>query len=984
LLSYRFSKEVEVRILKFKILRLFIFTLIIVSISYKISWASDMKNILVIHSYNEGFLWTNSISKGIDDVFDLSNKDINVVYDYMDLKEVKSEDYFRKFHDIQKIKYTDRKFDVIIVSDNGAMDYIMKYSENLFIDTPIVFCGVNEASFVNYQDNIRYKFVTEGKDIKAMIENIQTIMPNVNTINVFGNTTPAGNDDLNDLKKFQESYKSNIKFNFYEGYTIDGVKAKIDSADNSTAFLFSTDPFVDNSGKYRYINNVKESIFKDSEVPMFSFWDFDIGYGTIGGKVTSGYYQGESAGKIALEILNNTSLNDIDTRTEGLNKYIYDYNQLKKFNISLSSIPKESTILDKPFSFYEKYKNLVIGTAIVFFLLLVIIILLGLMINQKRKNEEELNRNYEELSSVYEELSATEEELRAQYDELQRNEEILRNREERYRLAVEGAKDTIWEWDIKKDNLVISEKWIELSGSNKTINIKEIYNNFIFEEDKIFVKNAFEDTISNGKILMREFRIITVDGSIKWVLARGNVLRDLEGDPVKIAGSITDISEIKKKETQIKQMAYYDSLTGLPNRNLFIWKVKENLKNYNSYIYNAAVIFLDIDDFKRINDTLGHDKGDYLLQRIADKLKECLPKEALAARFGGDEFLIEIPEIKKIGDIKDICDNILNIFKEPFMIDGIINYITTSIGISIYPVDGNSYETLLKNADTAMYSAKEKGKNQYCFFNYDMERDLLRKIVLENNLRNAIKNNEFKLYYQPQIDLFNGTIEGMEALIRWENSELGIVSPNEFIKIAEKTGLIIPIGKWVIETACRQNKIWIDKGFKYNFIGVNVSCIQFMQNEFIENIIKILNDVDLPSNFLDIEITESLLIDSTETNINKLAELRDLGISLSLDDFGTGYSSLNYLRQLPINTLKIDKSFIDEVCYKDEQRHIIEVIINLAHRLGCRVVAEGIEDKEQFEILKTMRCDLGQGYYLSKPISAEEMEKLLKENLKDL
>jgi EAL domain-containing protein (putative c-di-GMP-specific phosphodiesterase class I) len=281
-----------------------------------------------------------------------------------------------------------------------------------------------------------------------------------------------------------------------------------------------------------------------------------------------------------------------------------------------------------------------------------------------------------------------------------------------------------------------------------------------------------------------------------------------------------------------------------------------------------------------------------------------------------------------------------------------------------------------------MYRAKEQGKNQHCFFSYSMGKELMKKITIENNLRHALENKEFEVHYQPQVNLSTGKIEGMEALIRWNSKELGFVSPNDFIHIAEKTGLIVPIGNWVLETACKQNKLWLDKGLSYNSIAINVSSIQFIRPNFIDNIKDILAKENLPSVFLEIEITESLLMDSTEETINKLNDLRSMGIKISLDDFGTGYSSLNYLRQLPINVLKIDRSFVLEICDKTEQRLIVDVIINLSHKLGYKVIAEGIETKEQLELLKDMGCDIGQGYYFSRPVNAEKMEALLMSNEK--
>jgi diguanylate cyclase (GGDEF)-like protein len=588
-----------------------------------------------------------------------------------------------------------------------------------------------------------------------------------------------------------------------------------------------------------------------------------LGHGTIGGKVTSGFYQGEEAAKIALKILNGSPLEAIHQVSESPNKYMFDYTQLKNFKIIPNVLPDGSILINEDYSFFQKYKKLVMVTGVAFLFLITIISLLSIIINQKRKNEIKLNNSYEELSAVYEELTAAEEELRAQYEELQENEEMIRNNEE-----------------------------------------------------------------------------------------------------------------------QIRQIAYFDEVTSLPNRHYFMQKFKEILNSNSLYNKSSALIFLDLDEFKRINDTLGHDKGDYLLKEFAIRLKATIPTNSIAGRFGGDEFLILVPEFDNIKELEVICSNLLNMLKEPFIIDYSLNCVTTSIGISIAPIDGEKTEVLLKNADTAMYMAKEQGKNQYCFFSYSMGEDLLKKITIENKLRNALENEEFELYYQPQINLFNGKIEGMEVLIRWNNEELGFVPPNTFIPIAEKTGLIVPICKWVLETACKQNKLWLDRGLSYNSIAINVSCIQFIRPNFLDNVKDILTSEKLPSNFLDIEITEGLLMDSTEDNINKLKNLKAMGVKISLDDFGTGYSSLNYLRQLPVDVLKIDKSLVQEICDKIDQRLIVEVIIELSHKLGYKVIAEGVETKEQLKLLKEMCCDIGQGYYFSKPVTAEKIEALLMSNEK--
>lgn len=945
--------------------------------------AAEIKNVLVLHSYNEGFAWTGAISKGINSVLNETNTNINIKFDYMDLKEKSDINYLDSFFNLQKSKYSHIKFDIIIASDNGAMEYLLKYGDELFPKVPKVFCGINEVKDSNLLSNNQYKVVLENIEVEEMIENTLATFPQINTFNIYGSNSPSGRNDFDNIKKSSNKFNS-YKFNFYENTSIEKLKVEIESSNKNTAFIFVTDPFLDNEGHYRYINNLKDDIFKNSPAPLFSFWDFDLGYGTFGGKVTSGFYQGQEAAQIALKILSGASLDSIPNLSQSPNKYMFDYNQLKRFKINKKNLPKDSIIVNESSSFIEKYKSLVIVSLTVLLFLITLISFLFIIINQKKRNEIKLNDSYEELSAVYEELTATEEELRAQYEELQENEEIVRNSEERFRLAIEGANDAIWEWDIVTNKFFISEKWIDISGDYSAYSLMDIYRNYVYEEDKKGVKEHLEASLHKGtnNIYKSEFRILLKNGHIKWVLNRGKVLFNSEGKPLKMAGSITDITERKIKEKQIQKMAYFDTITNLPNRNYFMESFEEVLKNNSLTNGKSALIFLDLDEFKKINDTLGHHRGDWLLNEIALKLKETVPHDSIVARFGGDEFLVLIPRFSRVKEIEVICENLLNIFRETFILNGSVNYVTASMGIAIAPIDGEEADVLLKNADTAMYMAKEQGKNQYCFFNNSMSSELIKKISIENNLRNALEEKEFKLYYQPQINISNGRIEGMEALIRWQNKELGFVPPNEFIPIAEKTGLIIPIGDWVLETACRQNKAWIDKGFKYNSIGINVSCIQFLKLDFVDKVKDILQKEQLPSSYLDIEITESLLMESTEDNINKLRILKAMGSNISLDDFGTGYSSLNYLRQLPINTLKIDKSFVQEICDNTDQKLIVSVMIDLSHKLGYKVVAEGVETKEQLELLKAMGCDIAQGYYFSKPLSSEEIELLLIESTK--
>lgn len=593
---------------------------------------------------------------------------------------------------------------------------------------------------------------------------------------------------------------------------------------------------------------------------------------------------------------------------------------------------------------------------------------------------DKLNLSYEELTAVYEELSATEEELRAQYEELQQNEEELRNSEEKFRLAVEGANDAIWEWDLTTNKFFASDKWYEITERNmmKVVNVKYILNDIIHMDDAEMAnedlrKHLFGET----EFYKSEFRIRRVDGEYKWVLNRGKALRDANNKPIKLAGSLTDISERKSAEDRITYMAYYDILTKLPNRTLFIERLEKELKQCYYSDNMGAVLFIDLDNFKNTNDTLGHDYGDMLLQLIADKFEKVKSNSDTICRFGGDEFIVLQPNIKSEDDVVKLATDILEIFHEVFIINEKQIFITGSIGIALYPRDGTNTNSVLKNADTAMYKAKESGKNRYSFFNEEMYRGLKRRTMIERILRNALENNELQIHYQPQFDIKSNKITGFEALMRLNSKELGPIPPNEFIPIAEESGLIIEIGEWCLRRVCLKNKEWKDKGYDYGCIAVNISSVQLQQVDFLHMVKRSIKDAELKPEFLEIELTETILMKSLENNVNILNELRSMGVKIALDDFGTGYSSLNYLRKIPITTLKIDKSFIDGLTRSLKEEAIADGIIQIAHKMDLDVVAEGVEFNHQLKILQDKQCDKIQGYLFSKPLAETEVEKIL-------
>jgi diguanylate cyclase (GGDEF)-like protein/PAS domain S-box-containing protein len=599
---------------------------------------------------------------------------------------------------------------------------------------------------------------------------------------------------------------------------------------------------------------------------------------------------------------------------------------------------------------------------------------------------DKLNISYEELTAVYEELAATEEELRIQYVELQENGEALRSSEEKYRLALEGANDVIWEWNLVSNDFYASDKWKDMTGYDpiNKFDWNAMLDNVIHPEDRQRAEFDFRKH-KHGKtdIYKSEFRIKCKEGNYKWVFNRGKILLDYDGNPLRIAGSLTDISDRKLAEEQIIYMAYYDSLTKLPNRVLFMDKFKSELLKLKQIDRRGALFFIDLDNFKNINDTLGHEYGDKLLQIISKRFEDITGEKDVICRFGGDEFLVLQPGISRDEEAIELANNILKIFNDVIIINEKQIYITGSIGIALYPRDGAEAGALLKNADAAMYKAKELGKNKFMFFNKNINSSLQRKVQIENVLRNAIDNNELQVFYQPQYNVVTKEIAGFEALLRLSSKELGFLAPDEFIPVAEETGLIISIGEWCLRKVCETNKRWKDAGYKYDFIAVNISSIQLQQGDFFKNVKCILGEVGLDPKYLELEITETVLMKSLDNNVRLLNKLRNIGVKIALDDFGTGYSSLNYLRKIPINILKIDKSFIDGICKDKKQKNLVIGIMQIAHNLNLDIVAEGVEVEQQLSLLKNYNCDRVQGYLLSKPMPEEAAEALLQKNTGD-
>lgn len=812
------------------------------------------KNILILHSYSEGLEWTSEQNSGIIETIGKSNDNCVIYAEYMDWKNYPSEKNIESLYNHLKYKYQNKKLDLLITTDDAALNFALENREDIFSNAPIVFSGVNQEAIAQLEG--KYKNLTgviEEIDPSDTIRTALKINPSIENVYVVFDNTESGVSTGRLISEKIEEMKLHLKVKYVNDLKFNELIDLVGKLDNKSMLYFTT-YYSDATGEIIEFNLAAREISRHSTIPMYHLYDFGLNKGALGGNMMSGRLYGNYAAELAMRILKGESANDIPIYSPAATREIFDYNQLKRFNIPLGKLPENAEIINKPFSFFEEYKTLVISVISAFLVLLAFLLILLLYLNKIRKMRKELSMSNEELTQTYEELVATDDELRVQLK--------------------------------------------EVSAIQKTLAVSE------------------------------------------------------------------------EKYTYL---AMHDVLTGLPNRRSLFEDANEILvKNENS----AALFFIDMDNFKYINDTMGHEFGDLLIKNASERLMQNLPVKSSLYRLGGDEFILLSQGIKQKA-AERLASDILRSFEAEVLIRNIGLHVTLSIGIAVYPEHGKNVEELIKSSDIAMYNAKLSGKNKYVVYDGNMNKDFAERMILEKHLHTAMENNEFELYYQPQLDLNSNKVTGLEALLRWKSPELGFVSPMKFIKVAEDTHLIIKLGEWVLIQACDFLSQLHKKGHKELTVSVNISTIQIFQSDFTDKILRILDFYNLDPHFLELEITETVLIQSFEIVYNKLKLLREKGIGIALDDFGKGYSSLSYLKQLPISTLKIDKCFIDNVSLNAENKTITRYIINMGRSMGMSVIAEGVELEEQLDYLKKYACDKMQGYLFSKPLPKDELVKLL-------
>lgn len=602
---------------------------------------------------------------------------------------------------------------------------------------------------------------------------------------------------------------------------------------------------------------------------------------------------------------------------------------------------------------------------------------LGMLSKNYNQMLSKLGESHMHLNEVYKELAETKKELEYNYSALEKSQEALEKCEERYKVTLDAIDEVIWEYHVESKHFYATDNWNKIIGYDLAgCHINELIERHLEPQVADNMMGNIRRCLSGETKDFTQELWMTKNHERSCLLCKGHAITNDAGQVEKMIGILTDITYNKQNEETVRKLTYFDGLTGCLNKSTFIESLDAWLESGN-VIKEGALLFIDLDDFKKINDVLSHEIGDRVLHYVGKQLTDILPQDAFIGRFGGDEFVIFKSFVERMEEVHELVYAILSLFQNHIRIEQMKIHLTCSIGIAMYPTDGEDSAMLLKNADTAMYKVKDTGKNSYGFYTKAMSQTLDRKLLIEEALREAIAKNSFYLQYQPVVDLRDNRTKGCEALVRLYDSDLGYISPGEFIPVAEETILIIQAGDWILENALKELKRLQDKGFNEFTMNINISAMQIREEHFMNKLVSVIKKIGVLPQSIKLEVTESVLMENIEKSIELFYKVKALGIRIALDDFGTGYSSLNYLRSIPLDILKIDKSFIDEITTSKVLSEIVDSIINMAHALDIQVVAEGVENEMQLEVLKKKGCDMIQGYYYSKPLSGKDLEQRL-------
>ncbi|WP_373482236.1 EAL domain-containing protein [Acetobacterium sp.] len=938
--------------------------------------AEDEKTVLFISSYSESFVSVPDQIAGIKSVF--KEQRIKLEIEYMDTKRLDTPENKQVFYESLKFKLANLPpYDAVIVGDDNALQFAMDHQDELFPQIPIVFLGVNDE--IRATQAAKDPYITgniEKISIKETLEIAQVFNPKATRVVGIADETLTG---MGNRQQFETLLQDFPELTFITintpDYTFAELGAEVKKLGDESILLF-LDMNPDKNGEYMEFEKAAAFLNQHTQIPVYRASVGGVGDGLIGGKMVDYEAMGKTAAELVSDIFEGTPVETIPLIIETPYYYIFDYALIQKYQIPDQLIPSDAVLINKVENPLDKYRNVILATAIMlsFLTLLTLILIYDNM--KRRSMQKALEASNTELKLTYDELEAVEGSLRRQYSVMEEHDREVGELNQKFELAIEETNSAVWEVDL------ISKK-IYFAGDFSRIINKTVSNGLnVYGWMKIVMEASHRRQLLAevrnylaGKSNQINIQVLTSgeEHHQKWLLIRGKGMKSETGYYNKLHGILLDNTKFKNQEEQIRYLARHDFLTQLPNRMSFLNQFEKELKAGRT----GAVLLLDVDNFKSVNDTLGHLHGDELLKQIAGRLMDMSDDNMMVGRLGGDEFLILITNKCHQADIETYANKILSAFNEAFILDSREVFVSISMGISCYPYDSSAIDQLIMNADTAMYEVKNRGKNHYMYYHHELKNEMKRKIEIEAILRSALKSDGFKLVYQPQVDLSTGLIIGFEALLRLKEHSLG---PDKFIPVAEETGLISEIGRWVAREAVEQIIRWRNKGLTEKPVAINFSNRQLRDKEYITHITTLLSKHKLDPQFIEIEITESILMENDCKTDQFLKAIREAGLSLALDDFGTGYSSLNCLTYLPVNKIKLDKS-ISDLFLQGNRIAVIESLILLAHSLNLKIMAEGIEAWENYRILKNSECDAIQGYVFSRPLDPDEIETIYNQNL---
>lgn len=813
------------------------------------STADTLKRILFISSYHESFETVPKQIAGIKEALEGSNTLLDI--DYMDTKRVDTQANYDNYLQFLSYRLSQGiKYDAVLVGDDNALQFLMDHRAELFKETPVVFFCVNDVTRATEASKMPYTTgIVEGISLKDNLDLSQKLFPSAKVIYGIVDNTMTGKGDAEGFMRAAKDYPF-ITFKLINAseFTTTGLKIALRDIE-SESIVFYMSLFEDGEGQPYTISEAVALIGQEVKAPVFRMSIGGVGDGLLGGNMVSYEGQGRMAAEMALRVLSGVNMDAIAMVPKSPNQNVFDYQVMKRFNLTMRDLPKDSLVLNAPTSYFDKYRAVLIPAGAVVLLLAVVVLILMRDLRKLREKDRALELANDELTALYEEMAASEEELRYQYEQLHISQQALYTSEERYR-----------------------------------------------------------------------------------------------------------------------QLAYTDTLTGLNNRQALLEYLNEATQDVNQHWH---LLYLDLDNFKFINDSRGHGVGDQILRILGQRLTQEQMGYSFISRLGGDEFVIILKASEHQDKLRESLEHLMKTIEQVVSVDGMAFYMSCSMGIATFPGDGSDGDGLLRKADMAMYQAKQGGRNKFECYNAQIEAALTEKMSIQTQIRTALKAGEFFVVFQPQCNLADDSLMGVEALSRWKTATGSFIAPDRFIPIAEEQGLIRSLGKHVYHESFKMAMHWQSLKGEALHVSINVSVQELNEADYAVELIEAIRSYGLSTAQVAVEITESILIDSRGHAVQQLEVLREAGVEIQLDDFGTGYSSLNYLLQLPLDTIKIDRGFIQDILDNKYYEEMAKSIIDMAHRLNLKVIAEGVECEEQRLVLKAMGCDAIQGYYYSKPLTAD-------------